>query len=423
MSSSAPPRPRVLVCDDSRTILTVIEGLLEPLHECVLTSSAEEALARAAEVDPDLIISDVVMTGMSGYDLCRSVRREPRFRHVPVILLTSAVDEDSRALGLELGADDYLYKPVRSRDLLARVASLLRLRRTHLDLELRSQQLERANRRLQQTQDALVQAEKLATVGTLVAGVAHEVNNPLAFMKAGAEAIPSYLNELEEVTRRAAAHAPAGARAELEKASGELGGELRAIASELTAGVNRLQRIAVDLRAFAEPTVHRAQEVDLRAELDRAWQLSGAEVLHKPAWVLQCEKLAPVRLVPELLGQVLVSIFANAIQAVGGSGTVWTSARFEGDEVLISIRDSGPGIPPQHLNRVFDPFFTTKPPGLNTGLGLSVSYRITASMGGRLEVASPAGKGACFTVRLPRGWKADDYNQLRGPAASQAMPR
>jgi diguanylate cyclase (GGDEF)-like protein len=141
-------RARILVCDDSRTIQTLVESVLGGTYDLLTVASAEQALARATAFAPDLFISDLVMPGMNGNQLCQEVRRLPGLGHVPFILLTSKTDDESRATGLEAGADDYLFKPLRPRELLARVRSLLRLRFAHLELERQKLALEQANQKL-----------------------------------------------------------------------------------------------------------------------------------------------------------------------------------------------------------------------------------------------------------------------------------
>ena len=179
------PAARILICDDSPTIRLYIQSLLSPAHQCLLVESAEAALASCPSFRPDLVISDLMMGGMNGLELAGELARSALTADVPVIMLTSNTRAEDRDRGLEVGVADYLFKPVRRRELLARVASLLRLRRATAGLQARTQQLQRANEELQQMQTAAIQREKLATVGTLAAGLAHEINNPLAFMKAG----------------------------------------------------------------------------------------------------------------------------------------------------------------------------------------------------------------------------------------------
>src|SRR5215467_1914090 len=167
-------KPRILLVDDSPAYRRVIQTMLGPKYEFAQAETAEEALARLGTFQPDLIISDLIMPGIDGYELCRRLRAQPGLENVPIIMLTSKTGDESRITGLEVGADDYLFKPIRPRELNARVNSLLRLRRATLELEDRTRQLERANETLKKAQAELIRAEKLASLGQLVAGIAHE---------------------------------------------------------------------------------------------------------------------------------------------------------------------------------------------------------------------------------------------------------
>jgi len=203
MPETPEPTPRVLVCDDSPTMRALIRSMLGPGYEVLLVETGEEALEKAPRFRPDVMVSDLLLPGISGSELCRRIRASPDLSDVPFILVTTLADATSRALGLEAGADDYLYKPLRERELRARVVSLLRLRRAMVALEARQRELEAANGALNEAQSALVRAGKLASVGTLAAGLAHEINNPLSYIKAGAR---SLVRSIDEISRLAALH-------------------------------------------------------------------------------------------------------------------------------------------------------------------------------------------------------------------------
>ena len=393
-SPSEPPegaKAAVYICDDSETVRTVIASYLADRYDCHLFERAEHLLAACEIRAPDLILSDLVMDGIGGYELCRRVREEPRLKSVPVVLLTSKADEESRAIGLEIGADDYLFQPIRPRELLARVASLVRIRRSSEQLAARTRQLERANRELKQAYGALVQAEKLASIGTLVAGVAHEINNPLAFMKSGMGSLGELIDELLSVlpdTQGGAAP--------------PLIAEMREIVDEVQAGILRLQRIAEDLRTSASGALELVEDVPLAEEVQRQWKLACLTRLAKPRLALEVDPALSVRTIRQKLGQALLNVLVNAIQAINGVGTVTVAVEESEAEVRLCVRDSGPGISPEHLSRIFDPFFTTRPIGEGVGLGLSVSLGLLRSLGGSIRAASEPGRGAEFVLSLPR---------------------
>jgi two-component system, NtrC family, sensor kinase len=415
-------RPRILICDDQDDVRRLILASLGPDYECLATSSASEALARARDFRPDLFVCDVLMPGVDGFALCRSVRADPELAPVPFVLLTCVADPESRTRGLECGADDYLVKPIRRRELLARVESLLRMRRTLSALEERTRELEDANRTLALTQASLVRAEKLATVGTLVAGVAHEINNPLSVIKSGAAVVDAMLAELGTSLSESAGRLPAEHRQLVESVYGQALSEIRSVLGEVAEGTGRLQRVAADLRTFAEGERAPVEEVDLSAEVERAWRLARLKAAFASHLVYQPEKLECVHSVRHLVSQVLVNVLQNAAEAAGPGGRVHVSLGATEAGVSVEITDTGPGIPPEHQPRVFDPFFTTKLRPQAAGLGLSVAYGIMRSLGGRIEVASPDGEGATFRIHLPRWSPGADGHEL-SPAGQRAPRR
>jgi signal transduction histidine kinase len=422
---SAPAlRPRVLVCDDSRSIRALVASFLGPDYECLLVGNAGEALRRAPEFRPDLVISDVLMPGVDGYELCRRWRSDPQLGNVPFIFLTSATASEERSRGLELGADDYLTKPVQPRELLARVGSLLRLRWALCDLERRSRELEEANRTLAELQASLVRAEKLAAVTTLVAGVAHSLGSPLACVKAGAAALEALVADLEAGLGEALRNVPEASKQQAIRTAcdGALA-EIREVTSDVAAGAGRIERITSDLRAFALGASAEREQLDLAAEVDRAWRFARLAVSPAPALALHAVPLPPVHSSGHLVSQVLRNVLRNAVEAAGAGGSVRVSLAGAEAGVVVEVRDSGPGIRPEHMPRIFDPFFTTKGLQDGRGLGLSVAYGIVRSLGGRIEAASPPGEGATFRVWLPRRAPGSDHLELAASLPAASPPR
>ena len=395
MTTAAPtPLPRVLVCDDSASIRTVVRRLLEPAHEVLTAETAEEALALAPAFGPDLIICDLWLPGMSGADLCRLVRERPELADVPFVLITGVSDPAGRVTGFEAGADDYLQKPLRERELLARAASLLRLRRANQALAAHSAELSRVNEALRAAQDQLVLSGKLASVGTLAAGLSHQINNPLSCIKSGAGALMSVV---EEVARLAVPGSAADAAPLAEALA-----EVRELSAELTDASRRLERIAADLRVIASPDLPAEEAIDPGEAVQHALLVVGARQPAMPRVDLRVEPGPPIASVGRMLHQGLVPIVENAVLASGPGGTVTIRVTQLDAAVEIAVADSGPGIPPEVLPRIFDPFFTTRPQGQGSGLGLSVAWGIVHGLGGDIRAESPPGQGAVFRIRLAR---------------------
>jgi len=277
------------------------------------------------------------------------------------------------------------------------------------------EELRRAYEELRATQRQLVHSEKIAAIGQLAAGVAHEINNPIAYVLSNLESLRPLVEELVRTVgeyERLAAAVLAGDREglkELERlraSSSEQGAlaylsrELPEMLSDMLDGVERVRTIVANLRSFARRETE-WQEVDLRAQLERALALVSNELKYTCAVETELGPLPLVRGNANELVQVFVNLLLNAHQAIEGSGTIRISGRSTADEVTLRIEDSGCGIPETMLKRIFEPFYTTKEATKGTGLGLSIVHRILESHGGRIEVESTVGVGSRFTLHLP----------------------
>jgi signal transduction histidine kinase len=242
-------------------------------------------------------------------------------------------------------------------------------------------------RELRDTQAQLVQSEKMRSLGQLVAGVAHELNNPIGFVHANLQLLDEYVGRLLQP---------------------DLDPERRRKTQEAIAklllrsreGTERVKQIVQDLRTFSRTDQAELQQVDLADEIDRTLALIEGRLkgIHVER---DYGELPPVRCYAGQLNQVFLNLLMNACDALDGKGTIRIRTRREGEGVVLEFEDDGPGMPPEVLSRVFEPFFTTKPVGKGTGLGLSLSHGIVARHGGVMEVASRPGEGARFTIRLP----------------------
>jgi signal transduction histidine kinase len=407
------PKPRILLVDDSPAYRRVIQTMLGSKFEFLLAENAEEALARVGAFGPDLVISDLIMPGIDGYELCKRLKADPSLANVPVILLTSKTGDESRITGLEIGADDYLFKPIRPRELNARVTSLLRLRRATLDLEVRTRQLERANEHLKKAQAELIRAEKLASLGQLVAGIAHELNNPLNYIYGNIEFLSDYMRTFSGLVDKFETLPGLTAEQDQIIAGWKQAADLQFVRDDLTKllegvrlGAERAAEIVRGLRAFARVgSAIEIETVSLADAIEVALTVLRHELRDKVRVHKDLGEVPPVRCDSSRMSQVFVNLILNAIQACGGDGDLYITLRGDATHVRCSVRDTGPGIPRDIRDKIFDPFFTTKPVGQGTGLGLSISYGIVEQHGGRIEVESGegngSGKGATFTVILP----------------------
>ena len=389
-------RATLLIVDDAATIRAYLHHILSPEFACVAFADAESAFAAACTKPPDIIISDVLMQPVDGYDFCRRVRREPRLRDVPIILLTGTTDPDGRAIGIEEGANDYLAKPVRPRELLARVRALLAYQAAQREVLRQKETVAAAHEELLRAQRQLVESEKLATLGALAAGVAHEINNPLAYVSSGFNTVASRFEELLE--RSAERSSDQSLDDALVKEARE---ELAEVRGEVVHGLERIRRIVADLSHFASDR-RTEQVLDIQGELERALTICKSRLLGVKL-ERELTHSREVSLAAGYLTQVILNLLANAADAVASAKEpriVLRTRDVEGG-VEVSVEDNGAGIPPEVLPHIFEPFFSTKAQNQGAGLGLSVCLGLARRWGGTLLVTSEVGRGSTFRVVVP----------------------
>jgi signal transduction histidine kinase len=406
----------LLVVDDEASVRQLFAECLGARYYCTTATNAEEALGLLARSAFALVLTDVNMPGLSGIELLRRVVAQYPDTAVVVV---SAIDRTQRVLdAIRLGASDYLVKPIELDVLelaveraLERRALLRDARRYKQDLERRNAELAARKAQLERLQAQIVHSEKMASLGQLAAGVAHELNNPAGFIYGNMDFLEEHATALESLLAlydSASLPEEARVRAEaLRRAAGyEAGalGDLRSIVADCREGAERIRNVVQNLRTFSRLDEAEFKQVDIHEGIDATVRLlsryysSGRVQLSR-----DYGQLPPVGCYAGQLNQVWMNLLANAAQAVeaAGGGEVSVKTSVESGQVTVAVTDTGCGIAPEHLRKIFDPFFTTKPVGEGTGLGLSVTYSIVQRHGGTIRVRSQQGKGTTFLVGLP----------------------
>jgi len=374
----------ILIIDDNAVNREVVKTRLE-MHQYRTCEAADgmEGLKKIKEEKPDLIILDLMMPRMSGYEFCKKVRKNQSADELPVIMLTAKTEMGDKVYGLQVGANDYISKPFHKEELVARVGVLLKLRamtqelkRWNLELETR---VDERTKELAKAQEQLIQAEKMATVGTLAGGVAHEINNPLTavltnaqllklmgrpedkesieLIEEGAKRCQTIIRKLMKYARKSSAETPA-------------------------APVN----LAEVIRSVKGMLGYQLEQENVVIELDLE------EQLQTEGWANELE-------------QVFTNLFLNARDAILSKkteGKISVIANSTEADLKVTVKDNGVGIKKDHLKKIFDPFFTTKDVGRGTGLGLAVTYGILEKHGARVEVLSEPNVGTEFHIKLPK---------------------
>ena len=408
-------RERVLLVDDSRVVRRMFSNYLSPKFECVEAGSFDEAVSELRTTDFAIVITDIIMPGLSGIELLRKIVED--FPDTAVIVV-SAVDRPQRALdAVRLGAFDYLIKPCEVDVLeptveraLERRDLILNTRRYKFDLETKNIELVRRTEQLERLQAQIVQHEKMASLGQLAAGVAHELNNPVGFVSANMEMLGEYVTDLIRLVKfYDAAELTETAQADAQAIRDKIGypkliDEVSSIVRDCREGSDRIRDIVQNLRTFSRLDEAEYTETDIHEGIDATARLLS-RYFTSGNISLRCDyaDLPSIGAFSGQLNQVWMNLLANAAQAIGkGKGEVRVTTSEDDDNVYVEVSDTGCGIATQHLNRIFDPFYTTKPVGEGTGLGLSISFGIIERHGGEISVSTRLSEGTTFKVRLPK---------------------
>lgn len=409
-------RHTVLVVDDEPINRMVLEGVLPHHLKVISAASGSKALEMAAgEPRPDLILLDIMMPDMDGFEVLKRLREVPATRDIPVILVTALIDEDSEQRGFGLGAADYIHKPIHAAIVNARVQVQLEAKAARDMLDRSNQRLrhkvESGAQALEKAQMQLMQAEKMASLGQLAAGIAHEINNPVGFVGSNLGSLETYVRDLlalvdayEGGVQQVADPAPfaeaTALRGKLDYAF--LCEDILSLLRESAEGVDRVRKIVSDLKDYSHTSTAEWHWADLHQGLESTLNMARNQLKYHCTVVKEFGELPPVYCLGSQLNQVFMNLLVNAAQAIQEQGEIRLRTGRQGDDrVWVSVTDTGKGIPAEDLQRIFEPFYTTKPVGQGTGLGLSLSWGIVERHHGRIEVSSEVGKGTTFTVILP----------------------
>lgn len=420
-------RGRILVIDASATYRTFLAGLLgQDGHQVTVVDGARAALAALDERDGafDCVTLDLLGHDYDGLALCKEIdrRREGAAGAGFHLVAISGSDpaKDFLVQAFAAGADDVVSK-TDAEVLALRVRGFVRRRLLEEDdrriagefgereraveraraeaeaaearasladaLERANRDLADANRRLTDAQAKLVQAAKMASLGELVAGIAHEINNPLAFILAHQGTVERLLGELPEAE-------PQVATRSIEKARNRIGA--------MRLGLTRIQELVLNLRKFSRLDEGERALVNVPEAIETVLALIQHKLGDRIAVERTFSGRAEIHCTPALLNQVVMNILGNAADAMPEGGTIRVTTRSSEANDEIRISDTGPGIPEKLREKIFEPFFTTKPVGAGTGLGLAIAYSVVQAHSGSLTVETAPGGGACFVIGIPR---------------------
>ena len=411
----------ILVVDDTPANLQLLESILQEKGYTVRAAiSGQMALKAVRHQTPDIILLDINMPEMNGFEVCRVLKSDPALADIPVIFVSAAVDTADKLHAFEEGGVDYVTKPFQPLEVLARVTTHLSLSRVRKELADKNQELEQAMCNLKLAQTQLVQSEKMAALGLLTAGIAHELNNPLNFVAASVQALKKIVTPLDELMNLCQSQPQANAAETVELMDAwnrqhkpvELQQTMNELVNNACYGVARAAEIVSSLRIFSRLDEAEQKSANLHECLDAALLLLHSRYSDKIRIERKYGELPPWLCQPGKLNQVFMNLLSNAVDAIfakpetGKDEIIRISTRTEERSgryyAVIEIADSGIGMTEEVKQRLFQPFFTTKDVGKGVGLGLAISHGIVHDHGGTIEVESEAGHGSLFRVLLPQ---------------------
>ena len=384
------PRGRVLIVDDEKVILDLTAIILKNRGYQVSTAlSAQDGLALIDKERPELVLLDYMMPNMDGLTALKEIRR--RYPETYVIMFTGKGSEEIAVELMKAGASDYILKPFNNQDMVERIESVLKLRAVELQNRALLSERERLlaeiadwNReleaRVQEKSEALgraqleiVQSEKLATLGYLSAGMAHEIRNPLNSIALFVQLIKSGLEEQERLE----------------------------YVDKILKEVDRIDSILAKLLDASKRPRYEISEVHVDRILHNTLEAFTPQLQQKRIKVVTDLRRIPpaIKADPMEIEQIFTNLFLNSIHVMSEEGTLQVQLDQDDQYINLKVSDTGPGIPPENLPNIFDPFFTTNSRG--TGLGLSVVLRIVKTYKGKIEVEKSDACGTTFSVRLP----------------------
>jgi len=410
----------ILIVDDTPSNLGFLSKILKSAGYSVRPALNGRLALQAAENEPpDIVLLDINMPDMNGYEVCEKLKSNEKLKAIPVLYISALTETEDKIKAFETGGLDYITKPFQAEEVLARVETHLNLRRYQIELQEQSTSLQKALVDLQEAQTKLVQSEKMASLGVLTAGIAHEINNPVNFVSSGIIGLAKLLKDIRRVLDLFDQIKPANVSKILDRIADlkreveydDLLNGVRELTKNIQTGAARVAEIVRGLRTFSGRDENEKKAIDLHENIESALMLLRRQ--YKDHMIVKKEfgRIPMVLCFPGKLNQALMNILCNAIDAVkaGNSGTADASISIEtsltennGHKwVVIAITDTGPGIAKDVREHLFEPFFTTKEVGRNVGLGLSITHAIINDHGGRIDVESKAGEGATFTIYLP----------------------
>ncbi|MCV2371240.1 sensor histidine kinase [Roseateles oligotrophus] len=403
----------VLVVEDTQASLKLLSDLLRAAgYQVREAPNGELALWSANARPPELILLDVRMPGIDGLEVCRRLKQNPSLCEVPVLFLSAQHDAEDKLAGFKAGAVDFIAKPYQAEEVLARTRTHLQLARTRKALQSRNQELGTALQALNEAREEARRTESMAALGSMVAGIAHEMNTPIGNSLLVASALAGQARDMARDVARLMSEQQPPASTPIPKAFVDFIADTQDGCSLVLRNLERsAQLIATFKKLAASPLNLRRKNFELDHYLVELLDAKQSQLeKHHVSLRLNLQPGLHMDSYPEALGEVITELLGNAIfHAFGSAGGQIEISALTSDEIdplsplSILVRDNGAGIASEHLDRVFVPFFTTKIGQGRNGLGLNIVQNLLRNvLGGGIRVEASMGQGSCFAMQIPR---------------------
>ena len=408
---------KILIVDDEFVSRMTLQNLLASLGECTTVESGEDALMVAlSDNPPDLILLDILMPGIDGFEVCKRLKTASQTKDVPVIFLSANTEVEDKTRGIELGAVDYITKPFHKAEVKARVWTHLSIKKMREDLREKNITLERQvdeikekTELLREKDIQLIEMDRISGIGTLAAGIAHEINNPLGFLKSTLGTLNKNVDKMRDAL---------GYWKDKPATDPLVQGYLEYVAAisldrvvnsmdekfdRAGRGLTRIMDIVNSLKRFSGIDMEPLAKIDINNNITEILKVAPNQEEKKVDIVTHLQELPLIECAPYEINQCLLQLLKNAFDAIDNEGTIKITSEWcrKDAQIVIRIVDTGRGMSPEVLRQAFNPFFTTKPVGSGTGVGLSLTERIIKRYGGMIQLESTSGRGTTATIKLP----------------------
>ncbi len=411
----------ILVVDDTPTNLRLLSKMLQDQgYKVRKATNGKMAITAVNTLIPDLILLDISMPNMDGYEVCIKLKQNHKTSKIPIIFLSALDATEDKVQAFRVGGSDYVTKPFQLEEIIARIENQLTIQCLQKQLHSRNGHLEKALNELNQTQSQLIQQAKMSSLGQLVAGIAHEINNPINFISGNLNPARDYVQDLLNLInlyQQEYPNSPDSIQELVEETDlNFIRDDLNNLMVSMQTGAKRIKSIVSSLRTFSRLDEAEPKFVDLNEGIDSTLMLLQHRLKpedRKPTIevIKNYGDLPQLNCYASQLNQVFFNLLNNAIDALqvddaakhNETAAIWITTEIDTSEaILVRIKDNGIGISEHNISRIFEPFFTTKPIGKATGLGLATSYQVVVEKHeGKLTVDSSPGLGTEFTLTLP----------------------